>query len=103
MWIFIVHFVLVFILRWDPFVSAQAARRDPPYDPNHFQGKNLIIYCLICLATQILCYGHEKNGEEYAQRCVPDFINVAFNKPVTVTNTCGTTQPTRFDLFVFIN
>lgn len=29
------------------------------------------------------------------QRCVPDFINAAFNLEVETTNTCGMTQPTR--------
>uniref|UniRef100_A0AC34GIX0 Laminin N-terminal domain-containing protein n=1 Tax=Panagrolaimus sp. ES5 TaxID=591445 RepID=A0AC34GIX0_9BILA len=36
------------------------------------------------------------NNKEIPQRCVPEFVNAAFNLPVNVTNTCGTTQPTHY-------
>ena len=35
------------------------------------------------------CYNRE--GE--AQRCVPDFVNAAFNRRVEATNTCGESRP----------
>ncbi|KFD47979.1 hypothetical protein M514_11156 [Trichuris suis] len=39
-----------------------------------------------------LCY--DENG--VAQRCVPEFVNAAFNRPVEVTNTCGVSRPIEF-------
>ncbi|KRZ22086.1 Laminin-like protein lam-2 [Trichinella pseudospiralis] len=36
----------------------------------------------------------DENG--VAQRCVPEFINAAFNRPVEVTNTCGLSRPVEF-------
>ncbi|KAI1706360.1 laminin EGF domain-containing protein [Ditylenchus destructor] len=61
-------------------ISAQPNPRDPPYDPHHY------------LPSDNPCY--DDNGNP--QRCVPDFINAAFNLEVEVTNTCGERQPTRF-------
>ncbi len=37
------------------------------------------------------CYD-EKNQPV---RCVPDFINAAYNKPIVASNTCGLDGPTR--------
>ncbi|VDM59180.1 unnamed protein product, partial [Angiostrongylus costaricensis] len=39
------------------------------------------------------CYDRETLAP---QRCVPDFINAAFNLEVEVTNTCGVRYPTKF-------
>jgi hypothetical protein len=61
-------------------VLGQPAERMPSVDPNHYQ------------PSTNPCY--DSTGAP--QRCVPDFINVAFNLNVDVTNTCGTSQPTRF-------
>ncbi|VDP04556.1 unnamed protein product [Soboliphyme baturini] len=38
------------------------------------------------------CY--DENGAP--QRCVPEFVNAAFNRVVEVTNTCGVTRPTEY-------
>lgn len=61
-------------------VVAQPAEREPQFDPNHYR------------PSDNPCYD-ERN---VPQRCVPDFINAAFNLEVEVTNTCGVRQPTRF-------
>uniref|UniRef100_A0A915EBL9 Laminin N-terminal domain-containing protein n=1 Tax=Ditylenchus dipsaci TaxID=166011 RepID=A0A915EBL9_9BILA len=61
-------------------VLMQPAEREPKYDPNHYR------------PSDNPCYD-ERNQP---QRCVPDFINAAFNLEVEVTNTCGERQPTRF-------
>lgn len=29
-------------------------------------------------------------------RCVPDFINAAFGKPIIASNTCGTNGPSKY-------
>ncbi len=34
--------------------------------------------------------------ERLPQRCVPDFVNAAFNRLVEATNVCGETRPTQF-------
>ena len=36
------------------------------------------------------------DGEGRPVRCVPDFINAAFGKPVVASSTCGLKQPQRF-------
>lgn len=38
------------------------------------------------------CYA--KGNPALPQRCIPDFINAAFNLHVEVTNTCGERGPT---------
>uniref|UniRef100_A0A914RI63 Laminin N-terminal domain-containing protein n=1 Tax=Parascaris equorum TaxID=6256 RepID=A0A914RI63_PAREQ len=48
-----------------------------------------------------LCHSRTGNNPCYddtglPQRCVPDFINAAFNLQVEVTNTCGVDGPTSF-------
>ncbi|KAI6243843.1 putative effector protein [Aphelenchoides fujianensis] len=60
--------------------SAQPAEKTPSVDPNHFQP-----------ATSP-CY--DRNNDP--QRCVPDFVNAAFNRYIEVTNTCGERRPTNF-------
>ncbi|KAI1730594.1 laminin EGF domain-containing protein [Ditylenchus destructor] len=61
-------------------ITAQPNPRDPPYDPHHYR------------PSDNPCYYNNNNP----QRCVPDFINAAFNLEVEVTNKCGERQPTRF-------
>lgn len=34
--------------------------------------------------------------EEQARRCIPDFINAAFDRPVVASSTCGSGGPTRY-------
>uniref|UniRef100_A0A914HV37 Laminin-like protein lam-2 n=1 Tax=Globodera rostochiensis TaxID=31243 RepID=A0A914HV37_GLORO len=63
-----------------PECAAQPAEKTPSIDPAHYQ------------PSQSACYDERSQP----QRCVPDFINVAFNLEVEVTNTCGVRQPTRF-------
>ncbi|KAL3091629.1 hypothetical protein niasHT_024211 [Heterodera trifolii] len=60
--------------------AAQPAEKTPSVDPHHYK------------PSQSSCYDERTQP----QRCVPDFINVAFNLEVEVTNTCGVRQPTRF-------
>lgn len=38
------------------------------------------------------CY----NDVGQPQRCVPEFVNAAFNRKVEVTNTCGETRPIEY-------
>uniref|UniRef100_A0A914ZML2 Laminin-like protein lam-2 n=1 Tax=Parascaris univalens TaxID=6257 RepID=A0A914ZML2_PARUN len=60
--------------------SGQPAEQTPSVDPNHYiPGNNP-------------CY----DDTGLPQRCVPDFINAAFNLQVEVTNTCGVDGPTSF-------
>ncbi|KAI6173803.1 hypothetical protein M3Y98_01121600 [Aphelenchoides besseyi] len=61
-------------------VGAQPAEKTPRLDPQHYR------------AATSPCV--DQNG--VPQRCVPDFINAAFNLHVEVTNTCGTRGPTNF-------
>ncbi|MFH4975748.1 hypothetical protein AB6A40_002457 [Gnathostoma spinigerum] len=71
---------MISILSLLKYSASQPAEQTPSIDPNHHvRGKNP-------------CY------DDYGkpQRCVPDFINAAFNLEVEATNTCGTTMPTRF-------
>ncbi|KAM3726581.1 Netrin unc-6 [Dirofilaria immitis] len=67
-------FVIVLLLRtyriWAAYFS-QFSLREPEYDP---------------------CY--DNAGRPI--RCVPDFINAAFGKPVTASNTCGHSGPSRY-------
>uniref|UniRef100_A0AC34FDC5 Uncharacterized protein n=1 Tax=Panagrolaimus sp. ES5 TaxID=591445 RepID=A0AC34FDC5_9BILA len=64
-------------------VLGQPAEKMPSVDPDHYQPSNNSCY--------------DSTGAP--QKCIPDFINVAFNLNVDVTNTCGTTQPTIFYKF----
>ena len=59
--------VLVYLLLFVPVAVAQRGRSTPCYDE----------------------YGT-------AQRCMPPFVNAAFNLPVEATNTCGLNGPTEF-------
>ncbi|VDN01033.1 unnamed protein product [Thelazia callipaeda] len=63
--------ILLFRLQqvWSAYFS-QFSLREPEHDP---------------------CYDH--SGRPI--RCVPDFINAAFGKPVTASNTCGQIEPSR--------
>ncbi|VDO11016.1 unnamed protein product, partial [Brugia timori] len=67
-------FTLFFLLRiyhiWAAYFS-QFSLREPEHDP---------------------CY--DNAGRPI--RCVPDFINAAFGKPVTASNTCGQYGPSRY-------
>ncbi|KAL3981906.1 Netrin unc-6 [Acanthocheilonema viteae] len=67
-------FIIIFLLRiyhiWAAYFS-QFSLREPEYDP---------------------CYDHA--GRPI--RCVPDFINAAFGKPVTASNTCGQSGPSSY-------
>uniref|UniRef100_A0A0N5AHT3 Laminin EGF-like domain-containing protein n=1 Tax=Syphacia muris TaxID=451379 RepID=A0A0N5AHT3_9BILA len=60
--------------------SSQPAEQIPSIDPNHH------------IQSNNPCYDEFKRP----QRCVPDFINAAFNLDVEVTNTCGIESPTHF-------
>ena len=44
--------------------------------------------------TRIKCYDSSKR----AQRCIPPFINAAFNLTVETTNTCGQSRPEEYCL-----
>jgi laminin gamma 1 len=70
----------IFLIKIPRFVIAQPAERTPSVDPHHY------------LPATNPCY--DETGQP--QRCVPDFINAAFNLGVEVTNTCGERQSTRF-------
>ncbi|CAG9540171.1 unnamed protein product [Cercopithifilaria johnstoni] len=67
-------FIIVLLLRichiWAAYFS-QFSLREPEYDP---------------------CF--DNAGRPI--RCVPDFINAAFGKPVTASNTCGQSGPSRY-------
>lgn len=74
------HYVAVFISLLTRTINSQPAEQTPSIDPHHYiPGNNP-------------CY--DELG--VPQRCVPDFINAAFNLPVEVTNTCGVNGPTSF-------
>lgn len=55
-----------------------------------------ILECLIgvsyCDSNRVLCY--DQYGQ--AQRCLPPFVNAAFNLSVEATNTCGMRGPEEF-------
>ncbi|KAF7633113.1 hypothetical protein Mgra_00007475 [Meloidogyne graminicola] len=75
--------ILLIYLLFISTINGQLNRpepRVPHIDPTHYQ------------PSRSSCY--DENGAP--QRCVPDFINVAFNLEVEVTNTCGVRAPTRF-------
>ncbi|VDN56935.1 unnamed protein product [Dracunculus medinensis] len=61
-------------------ILAQPAQQTPSIDPHHH------------IPGSSPCY----DDMNLPQRCVPDFINAAFNLQVEVTNTCGVIRPTRF-------
>jgi coxsackievirus/adenovirus receptor len=52
---------------------------DLEFDPNHYR------------PAASPCYNHAGSP----QRCVPDFINAAFNLHVDSTDTCGERGPTK--------
>uniref|UniRef100_A0AC35TKI7 Laminin EGF-like domain-containing protein n=1 Tax=Rhabditophanes sp. KR3021 TaxID=114890 RepID=A0AC35TKI7_9BILA len=62
------------------YVSTQPSEYQPSIDLEHYE------------PSRDECY--DETGK--AQRCVPDFINAAFNRYVEVTNTCGINRPTKF-------
>ncbi|VDM21806.1 unnamed protein product [Wuchereria bancrofti] len=71
---------LIYILIWIfETVLAQPAEQNPSIDPNHH------------IPGSSPCY----DDMNIPQRCVPDFINAAFNLQVEVTNTCGVNGPVR--------
>ncbi|KAE9415582.1 hypothetical protein Angca_009987, partial [Angiostrongylus cantonensis] len=76
MWLSVFHSIL--LLRYG---STQNSQLIPTVDPNHYG------------ADGNPCYDRETLAP---QRCVPDFINAAFNLEVEVTNTCGVRYPTKF-------
>lgn len=53
-----------------------------------------IVVCITNLATAQDCYN--RRGE--AQRCMPEFVNAAFNLSVEATNTCGISRVTDYCL-----
>ncbi|CAD5229337.1 unnamed protein product [Bursaphelenchus okinawaensis] len=63
-----------------PLLIAQPAEKTPSIDPHHYQ------------PSSNPCY--DQNNEP--QRCVPDFINAAFNRFVEATNTCGVRGQTTY-------
>ncbi|CAD6189415.1 unnamed protein product [Caenorhabditis auriculariae] len=73
------RWIILLALTWS--ASSQPAELYPSVDPNHYG------------ADGNPCYDRQTRQP---QRCVPDFINAAFNLQVEVTNTCGEKNPTRF-------
>ena len=67
--------------------------------PKNFFNINLLLFVLIlplvtfCIAGMDHCY--VPSGD--AQRCLPPFVNAAFGKTVTASDTCGT-PPEQFCL-----
>ncbi|CAD6199317.1 unnamed protein product [Caenorhabditis auriculariae] len=74
------RWILILTAFWR-LANSQPAELYPSIDPNHFG------------ADGSPCYDRQTR---LPQRCVPDFINAAFNLRVEVTNTCGERYPTRF-------
>ncbi|CAD5234464.1 unnamed protein product [Bursaphelenchus xylophilus] len=70
--------VLVLLLL--PLAIGQPAEKTPSIDPHHYQ------------PALNPCYDEANQP----QRCVPDFINAAFNLHVEATNTCGERAPTTY-------
>lgn len=71
----------------------------PPRAVGHFVNLSHLEFTLRCVKLKAKhisdgnpCYDRDTHA---AQRCVPDFINAAFNLQVEVTNTCGVRAPTR--------
>ncbi|KAK6112254.1 Laminin-like protein lam-2 [Brugia pahangi] len=72
---------LIYILIWIiEIVLSQPAEQNPSIDPNHH------------IPGSSPCY----DDMNIPQRCVPDFINAAFNLQVEVTNTCGVNGPVSY-------
>ena len=81
--------------------SSCANRTCRPVKPLGIHAKMARIVCLVLFlvvavsserSRMIPCYDRYDN----AQRCMPPFVNAAFNLPVESTNTCGVTTPTEF-------
>ncbi|CEF61838.1 Laminin subunit gamma-1 [Strongyloides ratti] len=73
---------LIILLNDKILILSQPAELTPSIDLEHFE------------RSGDLCY--DKTNGNQPQRCVPDFINAAFNKYVDVTNTCGEKRPIKY-------
>lgn len=62
---------------------------------------NLIIFLLVISASSIVSQRSESDcyaNDGSPQRCIPEFVNAAFQRPVEATNTCGVSSPVEYCL-----